>query len=94
MVKHALVLIRKGPGWTEPTVETLRAHLKQMESEKNNGLAAMGPFHDSPEILGVAIYRNTTLEEARARVAADPMFADRTALDVLEWWCAEAVLPD
>jgi uncharacterized protein YciI len=94
MVKHALVLIRKGPGWTEPTTETLRAHLKHMESEKKNGLAAMGPFHDSPEILGVAIYRNTALEEARRRVAADPMFANRTTLDVLEWWCAEAVLPD
>lgn len=94
MAKHAMVIVRKGQGWKIPPEPVVRAHMAYLESQRKNGLAAIGPFHDSPEILGVVIYRNTTLEEARSRTSRDPMFQSGVELEALDWWCAEGVLPD
>ncbi len=82
MAPHALVLVRAGSS---------RGEMKPVSG--GGKLAAGGPFTGSTDLLGVLVYRNTTLDQARQMAAANPSVPSGAAFEILEWWVDENVLP-
>ena len=92
MAPHALCLVLRGPAWAGPRdpeherfVETLRA---------SGALAAGGPTEDDPDLLGIIIFKGSSVEEARRALGGDPSVrSGRIAIDYHLWWTADGVLP-
>lgn len=83
MAAHALVILRR--------TASITGEMKPVTS--SGRLAAGGPFLDSPEILGVLVYRNTSLEEARKLAESERAVPPGATVELLEWWVDENVLP-
>ncbi len=97
MIKLYLVLLVAGPDRTqsEAVAATIQAaHLDHLAGLVAAGKAlAVGPMGDDGRVLGIAVLRATSPEEARAWAEADPAVkAGRVAVDVLAWWIEDGYL--
>ncbi len=94
MATHVLCLVMRGrpaPGSAAPDAD----HAAYVESLRRAGaLAAAGPVEGDPDLLGVVIFKTSSLDEARAAMARDPaVLAGRIAIEYHAWWTANRVLP-
>jgi uncharacterized protein YciI len=94
MATHALCLVMRGrpeAGSAPPDAQ----HAAYVESLRRAGaLAAAGPVEGDPDLLGVVIFKTSSLEEARKAMAQDPaVLAGRITIDYHAWWTADRVLP-
>jgi uncharacterized protein YciI len=97
MIKLYLVLLVAGPDRTQSEAVAAKiqaAHLEHLGGLVTAGRAlAIGPMGDDGRVLGIAVLRATSPEEARAWAEADPAVkAGRLAVDVLAWWIEDGYL--
>jgi len=94
MTNYVVGFLRKGPNSTsESTPETrkiMEGHLANIRKMAAAGkLAVAGPFTDNGDLRGIFIFKNTTMEEAKALVAADPAVkSGRLVLELHPWYSA------
>ena len=82
MTTYTVGILRKGPNWTAAdTPETRRmqaAHMANIQKMAATGkLIVAGPMGDEGDLRGVFIFKETTPDEARAMMAADPAVKKR-----------------
>ncbi|MCW5983554.1 MAG: hypothetical protein KIT09_36020 [Bryobacteraceae bacterium] len=97
MTKHALVLLRKSATWSGwPPAEVFEAHFAHIAALKKAANAvAVGPFIEGGEWLGVFVFRDTPLDDARRLAQQDPMVRGGFArLEAYEWLVADGVFPE
>ena len=94
MTTYALGILRKGPSWTAadtPETRSLQAaHMANIQKMAATGkLIVAGPMGDEGDLRGVFIFQETTPDEARAMMAADPAVkAGRFIPEVHAWFAA------
>ena len=94
MTHYVMGFFRKGPkfGTGDPgdRPKLLAGHLANIRKMAALGkLAVAGPFDEDSDLLGVLIFKGTTIEEAKALVAEDPMVkAGQFALELHPWYAA------
>ena len=94
MTNYVVGFLRKGPNsTTENTPETrkiMEGHMANIRKMAAVGkLAVAGPFTDNGDLRGIFIFKNTTMEEAKALVAADPAVkSGRLVLELHPWYSA------
>jgi uncharacterized protein YciI len=79
---------------TDPNFTKIRdEHRAYIKSLLETGKAVIaGPFSETGEVIGVAIFKTDTAEEAKALVDADPMAkAGYFAIEMHPWWAAEVM---
>jgi acetyl esterase len=92
MSNYIVGFLRKGPGWSPGESAENRkiqeGHLANINKMAAAGkLAVAGPFTDGGDVRGILIFRNTTLDEAKSLVAADPAVkAGRLVLELHPWF--------
>ena len=96
MLKHSIVFLRKGASWSGwPAKEVLEAHFANVRSlKKATRLVAAGPLHDGGARLGVFVFEETAIDEARRLVEQDPLVAGgHASVEAYEWLVADGVFP-
>jgi acetyl esterase len=94
MTNYLMGFLRKGPnggtGDAQENARLMQGHLANIHRMSAAGkLAVAGPFTDNGDIRGILIFQNTTAEEAKALVAADPMVkSGRLVLELHPWYAA------
>lgn len=99
LVKHYLVLLRKGPAWTPgttPELEALqvrhRAHIDHMHEIGVLLMAGPVEAHADSDLRGIQILRHDALEspeELRELIEQDPAIqAGRLRAEYSTWWHA------
>jgi acetyl esterase len=94
MGNYIVGFLRKGPNFTPgstPENEKLQeAHMAGIRKMADAGkLTVAGPFSDDGDLRGMYIFHNTTIEEARTLVAADPVVkAGRFVVELHPWFAA------
>jgi uncharacterized protein YciI len=96
-----LAFLKKGPNREEgdgdtPEVQELqKAHLANIQRLADmKKLVVAGPFGDDGDLRGIFVFRVSSLEEAQALCATDPMIkAGRLAVELHPWQVPEGVLP-
>ncbi len=94
MSNYIVGFLKKGPKWTaETTPETEKiqeGHMANIHKMADAGkLTVAGPFTDDADLRGMFIFHNTTIEEARTLVAADPAVkAGRLIFELHPWFAA------
>jgi acetyl esterase len=94
MTNYVVGFLRKGPnsgsGDAAETQKLMEGHMANIRKMAAGGkLAVAGPFTDNGDLRGMFIFKNTTLEEAKALVAADPAVkAGRFVLELHPWYSA------
>jgi acetyl esterase len=92
MTNYVVGFLRKGPnsgsGDAAETQKLMEGHMANIRKMAAGGkLAVAGPFADNGDLRGMFIFKNTTLEEAKAMVAADPALkAGRFVLELHPWY--------
>lgn len=93
MKKYFMVHLKKGSSRDQGEAEAAKiqeahlAHLSKLAEDKK--LCIAGPFENSPEILGIAIYSVPDLSTADSLANADPAVqAGRLTVDVFPFWAA------
>lgn len=92
MTNYIVGFLRRGPNATsENTAETQKiqeGHLANIRKMAAAGkLAVAGPFMDNGDLRGMFIFKNTTMEEAKALVASDPAVkSGRLVLELHPWF--------
>jgi acetyl esterase len=92
MSNYIVGYLRRGPNagtGDKAEVEKLQeGHLANIRRMAAAGkLVVAGPFSDNGDLRGMFIFANTTMEEAKALVAADPAIkAGRLAIDLHPWF--------
>jgi len=91
MATHVLCLVMRA----QPGAQTDAAHAAYVQSLRVAGaLAAAGPADGDPDLLGVVVFKTSSLDEARKAMAQDPsVLAGRISVEYHEWWTADRVLP-
>jgi uncharacterized protein YciI len=97
MIKLYLALLVAGPDRTQSEAAAAKiqaAHLEHLAGLVTTGKAlAVGPMGDDGRVLGIAVLRATSSDEARAWAEADPAVkAGRVAVDLLAWWIEDGYL--
>ncbi len=92
MASHAFCMVLRGPAWAGPRDP---AHERYVGSLRAAGaLAASGPVEDDPDLLGIIVFKGSSVEEARKAMLADPaVVAGRIAIEYHLWWTADGILP-
>jgi uncharacterized protein YciI len=94
MATHAFCLVLRGPasaadGRADADHDRFVAGLKAA-----GVLAAAGPVDGEPDLLGIIIFKGSSVEGARKAMDADPSVrSGRVAIEYHLWWTAEGVLP-
>jgi uncharacterized protein len=94
MTNYALGILRKGPAWTAadtPETRSLQAaHMANIQKMAATGkLIVAGPMGDEGDVRGIFIFKETTPDEARAMMTADPAVkAGRFIPEVHAWFAA------
>ena len=94
MTNYLLGFLRKGPtygaGTKEESATMMAGHLANIQRMSALGkLAVAGPLTDNGDIRGILIFKNTTPEEAKRLVGADPAVkAGRFVLELHPWFGA------
>src|SRR5580700_4058406 len=94
MSNYIVGFLRKGPSWspgeTEESRKIQEGHLANINRMAGAGkLAVAGPFTDGGDMRGIFIFKNTTMEEAKTLVAADPAVkSGRLVLELHPWFSA------
>lgn len=94
MTTYAIGILRKGPAWTAAdTAETRSlqaAHIANIQKMAATGkLIVAGPMGDEGDLRGVFIFKETTPEDARVMMTADPAVkAGRFIPEVHAWFAA------
>ena len=91
MATHVLCLVMRVQSGAQPD----EAHAIFVEALRRAGaLAAAGPVDGDPDLLGIVVFKTSSLDEARKAMSRDPaVLAGRIAIDYHEWWTADRVLP-
>jgi uncharacterized protein YciI len=94
MTTYQVAFLVRGPAWTAEETEATKAiqngHMDNIQRMADSGkLLIAGPFGDGGDLRGMFIFRNVTLEEAKALAEQDP--AVKAGRLKLEWhpWFAE-----
>src|SRR5205809_4871789 len=77
MANYLMGFLRKGPNYgagdSHENERIFQGHIANINRMAAAGkLAVAGPFGDDGDIRGILIFKNTTAEEAKNLVAADP----------------------
>jgi acetyl esterase len=97
MSKYVMGLLHKGPNFiagTSPEIEKLQeGHMANIHKMADAGkLIIAGPMGDDSDVLGIFIFHNITMEEARALVAADPAVkAGRMTVELHPWYAGAGI---
>ncbi len=94
MQQYYMVFLKAGPNRDQDSLSLAKlqqqhmAHLERMAVE---GYASLiGPFEDSSDVKGIAVYNTRTLKEADSLANLDPMVkAGRLTIEVHPWWTAK-----
>ncbi|ORL44805.1 hypothetical protein IIF7_13402 [Zunongwangia atlantica 22II14-10F7] len=94
MQQYYMVFLKAGPNRDQDSLSLAKlqqqhmAHLERMAVE---GYASLiGPFEDSSDVKGIAVYNTRTLKEADSLANLDPMVkAGRLIIEVHPWWTAK-----
>ncbi|HSR67868.1 MAG TPA: YciI family protein [Acidobacteriota bacterium] len=73
--------------------EIMQAHVAHLSRQWEEGrLVASGPLIEAGELRGIAIYRTTSLEQARQAATSDPAVrAGLLQVRILTWWGPEGI---
>src|SRR6202047_5054655 len=94
MTNYIVGFLRKGPNSTSENPPDTRkiqeGHMANIRKMAAAGkLAVAGPFTDNGDLRGIFIFKNTTMEEAKALVAADPAVkSGRLVFELHPWYSA------
>jgi len=94
MTTYTVGMVRKGPNWTaDDTPETRgvqAGHMANIQKMAATGkLIVAGPMGEGDDLRGIFIFKDTTLDEARAMMAVDPAVkAGRFIPEVHAWYAA------
>src|ERR1700722_2233268 len=94
MTRYVMGFFRKGPNYGEGSAgdrqKLMAGHLANIRKMAALGkLAVAGPFDENGDILGILIFKGTTMEEAKALGFEDPMVkAGQFALELHPWFAA------
>ncbi len=94
MTRYVMGFFRKGPNYGEGSAgdrqKLMAGHLANIRKMAALGkLAVAGPFDEDGDIRGILIFKNTTMEEAKALGLEDPMVkAGQFALELHPWFAA------
>ena len=89
-----MVFLKTGPNRDQDSLSLAKLqqqHMAHLERMGNEGYASLiGPFEDSSDIKGIAVYNTRTLKEADSLANLDPMVkAGRLTIEVHPWWTAK-----
>ena len=97
MTTYQVAFLVRGPAWTAEETEATKAiqkgHMDNIQRMADSGkLLIAGPFADGGDLRGMFIFRNVTLEEAKALAEQDPAVkARRLKLEWHPWFAAKNV---
>ena len=100
MTTYVLGLLYRGPnagtGTPEEAAKLQEGHMANIGAMAKAGkLTVAGPIGDKGELRGIFIFHNTTMDEAKALVAADPAIkAGRLRIELHPWFAAKGIKPD
>ena len=94
MQQYYMVFLKTGPNRDQDSLSLAKLqqqHMAHLERMGNEGYASLiGPFEDSSDIKGIAVYNTRTLKEADSLANLDPMVkAGRLTIEVHPWWTAK-----
>lgn len=94
MQQYYMVFLKSGPNRDQDSLSLAKLqqqHMAHLERMGNEGYASLiGPFEDSSDIKGIAVYNTRTLKEADSLANLDPMVkAGRLTIEVHPWWTAK-----
>ena len=94
MQQYYMVFLKAGPNRDQDSLSLAKLqqqHMAHLERMGNEGYASLiGPFEDSSDIKGIAVYNTRTLKEADSLANLDPMVkAGRLTIEVHPWWTAK-----
>ena len=100
MERYQFVILKQGPKWspdTTPELEKLQeehlAHIMHLLKEKKALVA--GPFKNKDVFRGILIFKEKSLEDARAIAESDPAVkAGHLQVEIHPWMCAKGVIPE
>src|SRR5262249_45007955 len=94
MTRYVMGLLRTAPNRpvisAEETQRIQEGHMANIRKMAETGkLVVAGPFMDNTELRGVLIFKETTIEEAKAMVDQDPAIkAGRLVVELHPWFAA------
>jgi uncharacterized protein YciI len=97
LVQFYMGLLKKGPKWTasntEDTARLHQTHMSYVVSLFESGKAMIaGPLSDEGEIIGVYIFRASSIDEAKAWVEGDPLVgAGHLVVEMHPWWAEDVM---
>ena len=94
MQQYYMVFLKAGPNRDQDSLSLAKLqqqHMAHLGRMGNEGYASLiGPFEDSSDIKGIAVYNTRTLKEADSLANLDPMVkAGRLTIEVHPWWTAK-----
>ena len=97
LVQFYMALLRRGPNWaageTAPPVQLKQQHLAYAGSLLDSGKAMVaGPLQDGGALMGIYIFRASSLEEAKAWAENDPLAkAGLVSPEMHPWWAEDVM---
>jgi uncharacterized protein YciI len=91
---HAFCMVARGPAWNGGSAP-LEDHARYIESLRASGmLAAAGPVGGDPGLVGIVVFKTSSVVDAKAIMDGDPLVrSGLLTVDYHRWWTADMVLP-
>jgi uncharacterized protein YciI len=96
MQVHPLCLVYRGSAWDEKQRDSMvEAHVRYIGGLKEQGkLGAAGRIDAPDDLLGLVIFKPTSMEEAQRLLEEDPAVkAGVLRIEYHHWWSSDHVLP-
>jgi uncharacterized protein YciI len=96
MQVHPLCLVYRGSAWEDKQRDSLvEAHVRYIEGLREQGkLGAAGKIETPDDLLGLVIFKPTSVEEAQRLLEEDPAVkAGVLRVEYHHWWSSDHVLP-
>jgi uncharacterized protein YciI len=96
MQVHPLCLVYRGTAWEDKQRDSLvEAHVRYIDGLKEQGkLGAAGRIDAPDDLLGLVIFKPTSVEEAQRLLEDDPAVkAGVLRVEYHHWWSSDHVLP-